>query len=126
MLYAYSSMIMKPPSKSFYKETMSRQCTQRNLQKLMTEVYKLLNRQNPAFMLNLFIRKEVTYELRVKDLLQLPIARTVLNGFNSIVFRGSILWIAISDEIKCSQSIASFKRKIKSWNGDYCNHNICN
>ena len=77
-------------------------------------------------MLDLFIRKEVTYDLRVKDLLQLPTARTVLNGFNSIVFRGSILWNAISDEIKSSQSIASFKRKIKSWNGDYCNCNICN
>ena len=98
----------------------------KNLHKLMTEVYKSLNRQNPAFMLDLFIRKEVTYDLRVKDLLELPTARTVLNGLNSIVFRGSILWNAISDEIKSSQSIASFKRKIKSWNGDDCNCNICN
>ena len=88
----------------------------KNLHKLTTEVYKSLNRQNPAFMLDLFIRKEVTYDLRVKDLLQIPTARTVLNGLDSIVFRGSILWNAISDEIKSSQSIASFKRKIKSWN----------
>ena len=44
----------------------------------------------------------------------------------SIVFRGSILCNAISDEIKSSQSIASFKHKIKSWNGDDCNCNICN
>ena len=92
----------------------------------MTEVYKSLNCQNPAFMWDLFIRKEVTYDLRAKDLLQLPKARTVLNGLNSIVFRGSILWNAISDEIKSSQSIASFKLKIKSWNGDDCNCNICN
>ena len=98
----------------------------KNLDNLMTEVYKSLNRQNPAFMLDLFIRKEVTYDLRVKDLLELPTARTVLNGLNSMVFRGSILWNAISDEIKSSQSIASFKRKIKSWSGDYCNCNICN
>ena len=98
----------------------------KNLRKLMTEVYKSLNRQNPAFMLDLFIRKEVTYDLRVKDLLRLPTARTVLNGLNSIVFRGSILWNTISDEIKSSQSIASFKRKVKSWNGDDCNCNICN
>ena len=98
----------------------------KNLHKLMTEVYKSLNPLNPAFMLHLFIRKEVTYDLRVKDLLQLPTARTVLNGFNSIVFRGSIPWNAISDEIKSSQSIASLKRKIKSWNGDDCNCNTCN
>ena len=98
----------------------------KNLHKLMTEVYKSSTRQNPAFMLDLFIRKEATYDLRVKDLLQLPTARTVLNGLNSIVLRGSILWNAISNEVKSSQSIASFKRKFKSWNGDDCNCNICN
>ena len=116
-------MITKPPSKSFYKETTVHT---KNLHKLMTEVYKPLSSQNPAFMLDLFIRKEVTYDLRVKDLLQLPTTRTVLSGLNSIVFRGSILWNAISDEIKSSQSIASFKRRIKSWNGDDYNCNICN
>ena len=67
-------------------------------------------------MLDLLIRKEVTYDLRVKDLLQLPTVSTVLNGLNSIAFRGSILWNTISDEIKSSQSIA----------GDDCNCNICN
>ena len=72
----------------------------KNLHKLMTEVFKSLNCQNPVLILDLFIRKEVTYGLRVKDLLQLPTARTVLNGLNSIVFRGSILWNAMSDEMK--------------------------
>ena len=55
------------------------------------------------------MRKEVTYDLRAKDLLHRPKARTVLNGLKSIVFRGSILWNAMSDEIKSRQSIASFK-----------------
>ena len=50
----------------------------KNLHNLMTEVYKSLNLQNPAFMLDLFIRKEVTYDLRVKDLLQLPIVKATL------------------------------------------------
>ena len=77
-------------------------------------------------MWDLFIRKEETYDLRAKDRLHLPKARTVLNGLNSIVFRGSILWNAISDEKKSSPAIDSFKVKIKSWNGDNCNCNICN
>ena len=47
-------------------------------------------------MWDLLIGKEVTYDLRAKDLLHLPKARTVLNDLNSIVFRGSILCIAIS------------------------------
>eukprot|EP00112_Aurelia_sp_Birch-Aquarium-sp1_P009288 Seg205.19 transcript_id=Seg205.19/GoldUCD/mRNA.D3Y31 product="hypothetical protein" protein_id=Seg205.19/GoldUCD/D3Y31 len=97
----------------------------KNLHKLMTEVYKSLNCQNPTFMWDLFIRKEVTYDLRAKDLLQLPKARTVLNGLNSIAFRDSILWNALPDEIKSSQSIALFKIHVKQWNGDSCNCNIC-
>ena len=40
---------------------------------------------------DLFIRKEMTIDLRAKDLLQLPKGKTVLSGLNSIVFRGSIL-----------------------------------
>ena len=68
----------------------------KNLHKLMTEVYKALNCQNPAFVWDLFIRYEVTYDLREEYLLQLLKTRTVLNGLNSIVFRGSILWNTIS------------------------------
>ena len=77
-------------------------------------------------MWDLFIRKEVPYDLRVKDLIQLPKARTVLNGLDSIVFRGSILWNSIFDEITSNQFIASFKVHIKSWNGDSCNCSSCN
>ena len=75
-------------------------------------------------MWDLFVRKKVAYDLTANDLLQLPKARTVLNGLKSIVFRGSILWNSISDEIKSSQSIASFKVQIKSWNGGSCDYNI--
>ena len=46
------------------------------LHKLMTEVYKSLNCQNPEFTWDLLLRKEITYDLRAKDLLQLPNAKT--------------------------------------------------
>ena len=88
----------------------------KNLDKLITEVLKSLSFQNPAFMWDLFIKKEVTRDLIAKDPLPLPKVRTVSNGLNSIVFRGSILRNALSHEIISSQSIASFKFKIKSWN----------
>ena len=59
-------------------------------------------------------REGMTYDLIAKDLLQLPKAKTVLSGLNSIVFRGSILWNSIPDETESSQSTASFKAQIKS------------
>ena len=76
-------------------------------------------------MWDLLIRKEVTYGLTAKDLPHLLKARTVLNGFNTIVFGGDIIWNSISDEIKSSQCIASSKFHVKSCNGGSCNsHNV--
>ena len=37
-----------------------------NLQKLMIEVYKSLNHENPSFLWDLFTRKEINYNLRIK------------------------------------------------------------
>ena len=59
-----------------------------NLQKLMIEVYKSLNHENPSFLWDLFTRKEI---MRIKDILTLPKASTASFGTNSIAFRGSIL-----------------------------------
>ena len=50
------------------------------------------------------MRKDLTHDLGAENLLQLPKARTVVNGY-SILFRGSILWSAIRDEVESSQSI---------------------
>ena len=77
-------------------------------------------------MWDLFLSNEINYDLRANFLLQLPKARTVLNRLNSIAFKGSILWNSIFDEIKSSQSIASFKVHSISWNGNTWNCNICN
>ena len=51
----------------------------KNLHKLMTEAYKSSNCQKSSVHVgDLFIRMEVTYDLRAKYLIQLPKARTVL------------------------------------------------
>ena len=96
-----------------------------NLKFLLIEVYKSLNCQNPMFMWDMFKRRETTYDLRVKDLLQLPSTKTTSYGINSILFRGSIMWNSIPDVVKNNQSIASFKKIIKTWNGEKCHCTIC-
>ena len=96
-----------------------------NLQMLMIEVYKSLNHQNPSFLWKLFARKEINYNLRIKDILTLPKALTTSFGTNSISFRGSILWNSTSDVIKSSNTVFSFIKNIKNWSGEVCNCNIC-
>ena len=96
-----------------------------NLQIFMIEVYKSLNHQNPSFLWKLFARKEINYNLRIKDILTLPKALTTSFGTNSISFRGSILWSSTPDVIKSSNTVFSFIKNIKNWSGEVCNCNIC-
>ena len=73
----------------------------KNLQKLITEIYKSLNHENPSFMGEFFVQRELTYDLRIKNTLQIPPAKTISFGINSLAFRGSILWNAMPNTIEC-------------------------
>ena len=96
-----------------------------NLQKLMLEIYKCLNSENPSFMWNIFQTKDVAYNLRTQKLLQLPSTNTLSYGNDSLSFRGAILWNTLSDSIKSLATSASCKRSIKEWKGGNCSCKIC-
>ena len=74
----------------------------KNLQKLMTEIYKSLNHESPSFMGESFLQREPTCDLRIKNTLQIPPTKTISFGINSLAFRGSILWNAIRDKCSCN------------------------
>ena len=126
----------KSPMAAPFAELLARgnECTIhiRNLQKLMLEIYKCLNSENPSFMWNIFQTKDnlriyiyINYNLRTQKLLQLPSTNTLSYGNDSLSFRGAILWNTLSDSIKSLATSASFKRSIKEWKGDNCSCKIC-
>ena len=96
----------------------------RNLQILMIEVYKSLNHQKPSFLWELLARKEINYNLRIKDIFALPKALKMSFGINSISFRGSILCNGTPDVIKSSNTVFAVMRNIKNWSGEVCNCTI--
>ena len=97
----------------------------RNLQLLMIEVYKTKWELNPTFMKEIFIEKHSTYGLRSCHNLLLPQARTTRYGLETVSFLGSRLWQALPNNMKQSDTISSFKRRIKSWKGEECNCPLC-
>ena len=97
----------------------------RNLQLLVTEIYKTKWELNPSFMKEIFVEKRSPYGLRSCDNLQLPQARTTCNGLDTISFRGCRLWQALPNDIKQSNTLSSFKSRIKLWKGEECNCRIC-
>ena len=92
-----------------------------NLQKLMIEVYKSLNHENPSFLWDLFTRKDINYNLRIKDILTFPKAFTA--SFGSV--KGSIVWNSTPDVIKSSNAVSVFAKNMKNWTWQGCNCNIC-
>ena len=97
----------------------------RNLQLLMTEMYKTKSDLNPPFMKDIFMERNISYNLRHGSDAQLPKVRTTSFGIETTVYLGNKLWQLIPQEIKESSTLPIFKKRIRSWNGDECNCRLC-
>ena len=97
----------------------------RNLQLLMTEMYKTKSDLNPPFMKDIFMERNISYNLRHGSDAQLPKVRTTSFGIETTVYLGNKLWQLIPQDIKKSSTLPIFKKRIRCWNGDECNCRLC-
>ena len=98
---------------------------QKNVQLLMTEMFKTTNNLNPSFMDEIFLKRSVTYNLRNANTFLLPMVHTVNYGTESVRYRGQRIWHSLPQEIKDSSSVQQFKNKIKYWNNEGCDCRLC-
>ena len=98
---------------------------QRNLQLLLTEIYKTVHNLNPTFMTQVFEKKDVSYNLRESNSLTLPKANTTLYGIDTVRYIGKKLWQVLPTEIKESKSLEVFKQKIKLIKNFDCSCRLC-
>ena len=80
---------------------------------LVTEVFKSANKLNPQFMWCFFENLQIPYNLRCGSLVKLPGTSITTYGINSLNFRGAILWNIIPKNIKLSETLPEFKRRLK-------------
>ena len=97
----------------------------RNLQLLMTEIYKTKCGLNPPFMNDIFIQRNISCSLRNGDDALLPKVRTTSFGVEFIAYLGNKLWQNLPQQIKQSNSLTIFKKQIRCWNGGKCNCRLC-
>ena len=83
-----------------------------NFRMLLSGIYKTFKNTNPPFMQEYFIRKDVKYDLRTRDQLQIPAAKSITFGTDSTKFRGSLLWNSIPDLIQRASSASKGTSKI--------------
>ena len=97
----------------------------KNLQILMTEIFKTQNNMNPPFMNEIFRERENMYNLRNNNEFVLPRIRTVHFGSETIRYRGPQLWHSLPQDVRNANSIQQFKSKIKTWRGEECTCKLC-
>ena len=110
--------VYKDPTLSF-EDLLQRDNTftihHRNLQKLATEMYKIINNLSPKIMNSIFPYTNNPYNLRNTNPFQTSNIRSVFYGQERIYFRGPKIWILVPAEIKESKSLLEFKNKIMKW-----------
>ena len=72
----------------------------KELQLLMTEIYKTRSGLSPPFMKDIFAVRNTGYDLRQGNDLQLPKVHTTTYGIETISFLGNRLWSNLPNIIK--------------------------
>ena len=97
----------------------------KNLQTLMTKIFKTQNSMDLPFMNEIFRERENMYNLRNNNEFVIPWIKTVNFGSESIRYRGPQLCFSLLQDIRNTESLSLFKSKIKKWHGDECFCRLC-
>ena len=97
----------------------------RALQKLAIELFKAKHDLSPPFMQEIFPLSENKYDLRLNMEFKSHNVKTVYHGTDTIAFQGPKIWCRVPDDIKNSNDLLEFKRKIRNWKPEGCSCRIC-
>lgn len=97
----------------------------RRLQDIATFMYKIKNKLLPSSVADIFNIKESCYSLRNSDF-HIPRVNTTKYGKHSLRYFGPSLWYKLSDDIRKSPSINSFKTAIRKVDINGLLDNNCN
>ena len=96
-----------------------------NLQSLMLFIYKVVTKDCPEIVVDMFRPREVGYNLRAKYLLDLPKCKSNNYGVNTMFFKGIILWNNLPNKFKELKNSTIFKKQIRKWKPKTCTCKIC-
>ena len=98
----------------------------RNLQVLVTEIFKVKNGLAPEIMKEVFEFQHPPYTLRTEsNHFKRNNVKTTNYGIQSIRYLGPKLWDLVPNDMKNVSSLSEFKRLIKSWKPNECPCRLC-
>ena len=88
----------------------------RNIQCLVTEMFKVSNGLLPLVFSNIFTQKSChPYNLRLNSQFSRPLVRTVFHRAKSISYLGPFIWDILPDSYKYLPNFSVFKNRNKKW-----------
>ena len=97
----------------------------RNLQVLATEMFKIHRGLSPEILRETFMPKTSLYNLGRNDTFKKRKVHSVYHGTKSLSFLGPKIWDIVPVELKQSETLYSFKLKIRNWVPFECPCRIC-
>ena len=97
----------------------------RNLQLLTTEIFKIKNNMAPEILNEIFQNRILSYNLRKNSSFYARKVHSVYHGNDSVSFLRPKKWELVPEDIKQSESLDIFKRKIKHWVTLRCPCRLC-
>ena len=83
---------------------------QRNLQILITEVYKIIKGEAAAIMKNLFMSRENVHNIRNFQIIANENKKTGTYGLETMCYRTPYLWASLLEEYKHQNSVGKFRK----------------
>ena len=96
-----------------------------NLQRSLTEIFKVKIKLAPEIMNGVFDIIESPYPLRNELRFKSQNIRTVRYGTETAAFVGSKIWSYMPGELKESTSLSEFRSKIKTWKPENLMCKLC-
>ena len=97
----------------------------RNIQVLLTEVFKMKNGVAPPVMESNLNKRFNTYNIRNFRKFATERKRTVWYGLKTLSYRYSQLWSLLPERLKEMNSVSQFKRNFKHWICRDCSCRLC-
>ena len=117
---SFEGLLMKGNSFSIHR---------RSIESLAIEIYKFLDEVSPSILNNVFHKNiSNSYDLRNHNELYSRNPKTVRYGAETVSYTVPKIWSKVTETIKMSSSLESFKSKIRKWKPYYDSafaQNIC-
>ena len=120
----YCTLDFKSPYKQLLYNCGKSTLFLQRLQKLMEVIYRILNGLYPSY-LNDIITVEELQHLRCQARLLVPRFSTIRYGKKSLSYLSPVLWNTLDNDIKQSNVLTAFKKRLKLWKGPTCNCGFC-